>query len=313
MIKCETVSDLNNIVNNGKIRQLIQVCESLHEREFVKIAEAIRSCNARIVMIAGPSASGKTTSANRLACQLRTLGKEPIIISLDDYYIDRDNIRPGPDGTLDLEHINTIDTKLFRSDMEKLQQGKVIQLPAFDFITGRRSWQNRDLEMQENTVVIVEGLHGLNPILIPEKIDNSRIFRLYIIPLLQVKLDENTPIPTSFLRRLRRIVRDYRTRGSSVQQTISMWESVRRGENRWIFPFQENADMVFNSATLYELAILKKHSEKLFAEVDPSDHCYEHVAEMLKILDGVEQADVDNEIPPTSIVREFIGNNTFYI
>ena len=167
--------------------------------------------------------------------------------------------------------------------------------------------------MGNNAVIIVEGLHALNPILLPEELDMRYVFRLYIIPLLNIKLEDGKPIATSFLRRLRRIVRDYKTRGTSVKQTMEMWNSVRRGENRWIFPYQQYADMVFNSATHYELAVLKKHSLPLLMQVGPEDICFEQVQDILKILNSIQQADVDNEIPPTSIVREFIGNNTFYI
>ena len=233
-------------------------------------------------------------------------------MSLDDYYIDRDKIAPGPDGKLDLEHINTIDVALFRENMARLLAGDAVELPCFNFVTGRREWKGRILALQENSVIIVEGLHGLNPAMLPDNVDKSLIFRLYVSPLLPLNLDDHNRIPTSYLRLLRRIVRDYETRGSSVQHTLSMWDSVRRGEQRWIFPYQENADVIFNSSTLYELAVLKKHIFPLLTAVQPEDECYDAVRNIVKILNYIQQADVDDEIPPTSLVREFIGGNTFY-
>lgn len=233
-------------------------------------------------------------------------------MSLDDYYIDRDQIPPGPDGKLDLEHINTIDTELFREHLEKLLRGEQIQIPSFDFITGKRVWKEHYLRLEEETVIIVEGLHALNPVLLPATMDTDLVFKLYVSPLLPLNLDDHNRIPSSMLRLLRRIVRDYETRGSSVEKTMAMWDSVRRGEKRWIFPFQENADMIFNSSTLYELAVLKKHIYPLLKEVPPEEACYEQVRGIVKILNYVLEADVDDEIPPTSLVREFIGGNSFY-
>ena len=312
LMECETVADLNDLTTTGRIRELIRVNEALHEKRYAQVADMICQRGARAVMLAGPSSSGKTTSANRLATQLRVHGKKPILMSLDDYYIDRDKILPGPDGKLDLEHINTIDTDLFRRDMGKLLVGEEVELPSFNFLTGKREWRGHRLQLHKDSVIIVEGLHGLNPVMLPENIDRNLIFRLYVSPLLPLNLDDHNRIPTSYLRLLRRIVRDYETRGSSVQQTLSMWDSVRRGEKRWIFPFQENADVIFNSSTLYELAVLKKHIFPLLTAVQPEDDCYEAVRNIVKVLNYIVEADVDDEIPPTSLVREFIGGNSFY-
>ena len=312
LMECETVADLNGLTTSGRIRELIRVNEALHERRFSQVADMVCQRGAKVVMLAGPSSSGKTTSAHRLATQLRVHGKKPILMSLDDYYINRDTIAPGPDGKLDLEHINTIDVPLFREDMERLLSGETVELPSFNFLTGRREWKGHNLTLNENSVIIVEGLHGLNPALLPEHVDQQLLFRLYVSPLLPLNLDDHNRIPTSYLRLLRRIVRDYETRGSSVQHTISMWDSVRRGEHRWIFPYQENADVIFNSSTLYELAVLKTHIFPLLTAVQPEDECYDEVRNIVKILNFVQQADVDDEIPPTSLVREFVGGNTFY-
>ena len=312
LMECETVADLNDLTTSGRIRELIRVNEALHEKRCSQVADMVCQRGAKAVMLAGPSSSGKTTSANRLATQLRVHGKKPILMSLDDYYIDRDKITPGPDGKLDLEHINTIDTDLFRADMAKRLAGEEVELPSFNFKTGRREWKGEKLRLQDTSVIIVEGLHGLNPVMLPDNVDRNLIFRLYVSPLLPLNLDNHNRISTSYLRLLRRIVRDYETRGASVQRTLSMWDSVRRGERRWIFPYQENADVIFNSSTLYELAVLKKHIFPLLTEVQPEDECYDEVRNIVKVLNYIQQADVDDEIPPTSLVREFIGGNTFY-
>ena len=312
LMECETVADLNELVENGGIRELIRINEALHEKKFSAISDMICERGVKAVMLAGPSSSGKTTSANRLSTQLRVHGKKPILMSLDDYYVDRDKIAPGPDGKVDLEHINTIDTELFGQHLEALLRGDEVELPSFNFKKGRREWLGHKLRLDEKSVIIVEGLHAMNPVLLPEGLDSSLVFRLFVTPLLPLNLDNHNRIPSSYLRLLRRIVRDYETRGSSVAHTLDMWQSVRAGEERWIYPFQENADVMLNSSTLYELAVLKKHIFPLLTEISPSDECYDQVRSIVKVLNFVHEADVDFEIPPTSLVREFIGGNTFY-
>ena len=312
LMECRTVADLNELVDSGRIRELIRVNEALHEKRYSHVADLVCQRGAKAVMLAGPSSSGKTTSANRLATQLRVHGKIPILMSLDDYYIDRDQITPGPDGKMDFEHINTIDTALFGEHMARLFEGEEVEIPSFNFKTGRREWRGHKMRMHHDTVFIIEGLHALNPLLLPKDLDGKFVFRLYVSPLLPLNLDDHNRIPTSYLRLLRRIVRDYESRGTSVEGTIGMWASVRAGEERWIFPFQENADVIFNSSTLYELAVLKKHIFPLLTAVPPEHECYDEVRAIVKVLNFVQEADVDDEIPPTSLVREFIGGNTFY-
>lgn len=312
LMECETVADLNELVDSGKIRELVRINEALHEKRFSLIADEICLRGAKAVMLAGPSSSGKTTSANRLSTQLRVHGKKPILMSLDDYYVDRDKIAPGPDGKIDLEHINTIDTELFGQHLEMLLRGEEVELPSFNFKKGRREWLGHKLRLSEKSVIIVEGLHAMNPVLLPEGLDPNLVFRLFVTPLLPLNLDNHNRIPSSYLRLLRRIVRDYETRGASVAHTLDMWQSVRAGEEKWIYPFQENADVMFNSSTLYEIAVLKKHIFPLLTEIEPSDECYDQVRSVVKVLNFVHEADVDFEIPPTSLVREFIGGNTFY-
>jgi len=313
LMHCSVAADLNDLVREEKLRSLIRINEALHEKEYARIADEIVSRDARAILIAGPSSSGKTTSANRLCTQLRVLGKSPVLLSLDDYYIDRDKIEREPDGSIDLEHIRTIDTKLFSEHLARLLAGETVEIPRFDFLIQRRVMDGSHmLRIDENTPLVIEGLHGLNPALLGDSVDKSRIFRLYVSALTTLNLDDHNRIPTTQIRLLRRIVRDYETRGASVEQTLSMWASVRCGEERWIFPYQEEADAIFNSALVYEPAVLKKHIFPLLNRVRPESPYYEEVRSIVKFLNYFLEADVEDEIPPTSVLREFVGGNTFY-
>ena len=312
LMHCRCVADLHDMVENGSIRELIRVNEALHERSFAATATEIVNRGARAVLIAGPSSSGKTTSANRVATKLRVLGKTPILLSLDDYYIDRQYIHPDENGEIDYEHINMIDVPQFNADLEALLNGERVEIPHFDFKTGSRQMLGHFVQLSEDSLLIIEGLHGLNPQLLTPRIDKRLIFKLYVSALTTLNLDDHNRIPTTDVRLLRRMVRDYETRGASIERTLGMWDSVKRGERRWIFPYQESADEIMNTSLVYELAVLKKHIYPLLQAVQPDSPCYDEVINTIKFLNYISDAAVEDEIPPTSILREFVGGNTFY-
>lgn len=312
LMHCAVVADLNDMVLNGEVRTLIRVNEALHEKRFAQLADEIIARKARAILIAGPSSSGKTTSANRLCTQLRVHGKTPILVSLDDYYLNRDQLVPGPDGKIDLEDIATIDVPQFQEDLTRLLRGEEVELPKFDFIHQQRCATGHKLRIDENTPLVIEGLHGLNPMLLPDAVDKKLIFRLYVSALTTLNLDDHNRVPTTYLRLLRRMVRDHETRGASVERTLSMWDSVRAGEEKWIFPFQEDADAIFNTTLIYEPAVLKKYIFPLLSSVQPESIYYDEARSIVKFLNYFVEANVEDEIPPTSILREFVGGNTFY-
>ncbi len=312
LMGCSVVAELNELASEGRLRELIRVNEGLHEKRFSQISDDIISRGAKIVLIAGPSSSGKTTSANRLCVQLRVHGKKPMLISLDDYYLDRDTLTPDENGEIDLENINTIDCERISSDVAALIKGGTVNIPRFDFKLQKRVDSDKFITLDEDSVLVIEGIHGLNPQLLSDDVDKRYIYRMYVSALLPLNLDNHNRIPTTYLRLLRRIVRDYETRGSSVERTLSMWASVRRGEEKWIFPYQEYADVIFDSSLVYELCFLKRHVYPLLKEVRPGSPHYEEARYIVKILNYICESDVEDEIPPTSILREFIGGNTFY-
>ena len=312
LMHCSTVADLNAMVENGSVRELIRVNEALHERRFAEIATMVFRKGAKAVLLAGPSSSGKTTSANRLATQLRVLGKSPILLSLDDYYIDRKYVKPDENGEYDYEHLNMIDVEQFNIDLEKLLEGETVEIPSFDFASGSRIYNGHYVSLSDNSILIIEGLHALNPALLTPAIDKQQIFKLFVSALTTINLDNHNRIPTTDVRLLRRMVRDYLTRGSTIERTLDMWESVQRGERRWIFPYQEGADAIMNTALVYELCVLKKHIYPLLNEVRPDSPSYDEVHRIIKFLNYIQDAAVENEIPPTSILRDFVGGNAFY-
>ncbi len=312
LMNCSCAVELNRRVQNGSIHELIRVNEALHERAYANIADAAAARGAKALMIAGPSSSGKTTSANRIATQLRVLGLDPVMLSLDNYYIDRDKIPANEHGEKDLEHINTLDIERFSADLESLLDGRETLVPKFDFKTGKRAPEGDIYKLHSDQPIIIEGIHGLNPLLISDDIDQNKILRVYVSALPTMNLDDHNRIKTTDVRLLRRLVRDYQTRNAPMEQTLSMWQSVRRGEERWIFPYQENADIIFNTTLHYEISVLKKYVYPLLLEVKPESKYFCRARNIVKFLNYFMDADVEDEIPPTSILREFIGGNVFY-
>lgn len=312
LMTCSTANELNTRVRNGSVRELIRVNEALHEKMFAKTADEIISRKARAVLIAGPSSSGKTTSANRIATQLRAEGLDPIMISLDNYYADRAVCPRDEKGNYDFEHIDALDVGRFNHDLELLMEGEEVEVPVFDFIEGKPKDRGHVMKCGRDQLLIIEGIHGLNPRLLSDSIDQEKVFRVYVSALTTINLDDHNRVRTTDLRILRRLVRDYETRGASMERTLSMWPSVRRGEKRWIFPFQEKADMILNTILHYEPAIMKRHVYPLLLTVPPESEHYCMARSIVKYLNYFLEANVEDEIPPTSVLREFIGGNTFY-
>lgn len=312
LLRCANVADLNEMAQTGSLRELVRVSEALHEKSYAGIADNIVKRGARAVMVAGPSSSGKTTSANRLYTHLRVLGKNPVLISLDNYYIDRDKLIPDEKGEVDLESIDTLDIELFNINLERLLAGDRVETPVFDFKTGSRLPTGREIQVGKDESLIIEGIHGLNQRMLNPSIPQDSVFRVYVSALTTLNLDDHNRIRTTDIRLLRRMVRDYETRGAAVEHTMSMWPSVQRGEKTWIFPYQEQADALFNTALVYEPAVLKRHIFPLLLMVTEESPYYAAVRSVIKFLNYFQEADVEDEIPPTSILREFIGGNTFY-
>ena len=308
-----TVGHLNEKVLAGDASELIKVAEAFHEKKIARIADQIEQANiskgTRVVLISGPSSSGKTTTAKRLGIQLRILGLDPVLISLDDYFVDRERTPKDENGDYDYEALEAIDLKLLNSDLERLIAGESVDVPRYDFITGTRQWHETPLKLNERSILIMEGIHGLNPKLTPS-IPRDQKFCIYVSCLTSVAMDNLSRIPTSDNRMLRRITRDYATRGSNALATLQRWPSVRRGEEKHIFPYQENADVMFNSSLFYEISVLRQKVEPILREVSDTEPEYGEVRRLLKFLDNFIPISPD-EIPPTSVLREFIGGSSF--
>lgn len=307
------VGKLNEKVLSGEVVDLINLSEALHERKYADIADQIyaRRDSVKIVFIAGPSSSGKTSTSKRLALQCRILGLNPKVIELDNYFVDREFTPRDEKGEYDFECLEAMDLKLLGRQLNDLLDGKEVEIPRFDFVDGRKYFEGNMMSLHEKDILIMEGIHALNPAMIPG-VDPSRVFRVYASALTSLSIDENNNISTSDNRLLRRMVRDNRTRGVVPESTIMRWQSVRRGENRNIFPFQENADAVFNSAHIFELPVLKYYAEPLLRRISPTSPAYVEAARLLKFL-GYIVAMTPAEIaaiPPTSILREFIDGQT---
>lgn len=304
-----TVGDFNTACRAGHATELINVSEALQEKCIVGIADDIHRRGARIVLIAGPSSSGKTTFSKRLSIQLMTNGLRPVALSLDDYFVDRELTPRDEHGEYDFESLYAIDLPYFNAQLNALLQGEEVELPRFDFTTGKRVLTGKHLQISDNTVLILEGIHALNPELTDHIAEDAK-YKVYVSALTSIMLDDHNYIPTTDNRLLRRILRDYKYRGYSAEATISRWPSVRKGEEKWIFPFQEHADAMFNSALLFELAILKGYLMPILEQVKENCPEYSEAYRLHKFLQYFESIP-DNDLPPTSLLREFLGGSSF--
>lgn len=313
MLGVRGVGSLNEKVISGGMTELINLSEAFKERKFAEVAGQIyeRRANVKIVFIAGPSSSGKTSSSKRLALQCRNLGLNPKVIELDNYFVEREQTPRDQNGDYDFECLGAMDLKLLGEQLNALLDGKEVEIPRFDFKAGKKLFEGKTMQLQDKDILIMEGIHALNPAMIPD-VDSSKVFRVYVSALTSLSLDENNNISTSDNRMLRRMIRDNRTRGIIPEETITRWASVRRGENRNIFPFQENADAVLNSAHIFELPILKYYAEPLLRRISPLSPAYTDATRMLKFLSSITVLNPSEiaAVPPTSIIREFIDGQT---
>lgn len=311
IIGVATVSDLNKIIKKGKFKDLVNIMEALHEKKIARIADQIaeEKDKNKIILIAGPSSSGKTTFAKRLSIQLRVNGINPVSISTDDYFVDREKTPRDENGEYDFESIEAIDLELLNEDLLALLQGEKVEIPTFNFLTGRREYRGNYIQVDREHPIIIEGIHSLNDRL-TEFIPENNKFKIYISALTQINIDRHNRIPTTDNRLLRRMVRDNFFRNRSAASTLEWWPAVRKGEEMNIFPFQENADVMFNSGIVYELAILKKYATPLLKQITPEDEYYYQAERLLELLDCFLPMDED-AVPGNSILREFIGGSIF--
>ncbi len=305
-----TIGDLNEAIDKGRTNLLIQVSEALQEKKIGKIADEIANRKGiRMVLIAGPSSSGKTTTCKRLSVQLLTNGIKPVPISLDDYFVDREKTPRDESGDYDFEHLHALNLPLLNEQMNALFNGKEVELPRYDFPTGKSLMSGRRLQLHDDEILVVEGIHALNPELM-STVPQEQIFRVYASALTTLLLDNHNYIPTTDNRLLRRIIRDHKYRGVSAMETIRRWPSVRAGENKWIFPFQENADQMFNTAMLFELAVIKRQAEPLLEQVPENCPEYAEAYRLRKFLKYIHPI-AEDQLPPTSLLREFLGGSSF--
>ncbi|NDW18357.1 nucleoside kinase [Dysgonomonas sp. 216] len=312
IINLRNVGDLNKVNEEGMTSGVIKVSEALQEKTIADIASQISARyknGVRVVLVAGPSSSGKTTFRKRLEVQLMTNLLKPVGLSLDDYFVDREHTPKDENGNFDFESLYALDLDLFNSDVKKLLQGEEVSIPSFNFTTGKREYKGHTLKIDKHSILVIEGIHGLNPEL-TRQIDDSSKFMIYVSALTAISLDNHNWIPTTDNRLLRRMVRDYKYRNYSPIDTLSRWGSVRKGEEKWIFPYQENADVMFNSAMIYELAALRRYAEPILLQVPKNVPEYAEAYRLLKFL-GYFNYINDRELPPTSLLREFLGGSSF--
>ena len=313
LMEVSNVADLNNSIVEGKFGDLIRINEALHEKKIAQIADQIyhKMDKVKVVLIAGPSSSGKTSFANRLCIQLRALGVKPHKVSLDDYFINREDTPLDENGKKNFERIEALDLKLLNDDLKKIIAGEKVELPFYNFVTGKREYNGDFVQLGEGEILVMEGIHGLNDRLTPE-IPAENKFKIFISAITQLNIDDHNRISTSDSRLIRRMVRDFQFRGRSAATTISSWNEVTQGEEDNIFPFQENADAVFNSATLYELSVLKQYAEPQLFAIDPSMPEYVTAKRLIKFL-GYFLAAPGLEIPNNSLIKEFVGGSCFKV
>jgi uridine kinase len=311
IMKLNNVGEFNEACQNNQSFNLIKVSEALHEKKVASIADMISQHPKKVkfVLISGPSSSGKTTFSKRLSVQLMVSGLKPSVLSLDNYFVNRDDTPKDENGDWDFEHLHALDLKLLNQHLKQLMNGEEIEIPSFNFEEGKRHFKGERLDLKDDGILVIEGIHGLNPELIYD-IPREITFKIYVSALTTIAIDNHNWIPTTDTRLLRRIIRDFRYRNYSARETINRWPSVRRGEEKWIFPYQENADVMFNSALLFELAVLKRYAEPILAEVPKYCDEYTEAHRLLKFLNYFTPI-YDREIPPTSLLREFVGGSSF--
>ncbi len=310
IVSVSNVFELNDEIEKNNYKELMILGEALHEKKVAQIADQITQLDKKVILIAGPSSSGKTTFANRLRIQLMVNGYNPITLSTDDYFVDREFTPRDENGDFDFESIDAVDVNLFNEHLAALVDGKCVELPTFNFVEGKKEYNGKFLQIHEHQPIIIEGIHGLNERL-TSQIDHEHKFKIYISALTQLNIDDHNRIPTTDSRLIRRIVRDSKYRGHNAKRTIQLWASVRRGEEKNIFPFQEEADVMFNSALSFELAVLKKHAEPLLQAIESDCEEYKEAKRLLKFLSYFESIDDDQLVPITSILKEFIGGSYF--
>ena len=304
------VSDVNRMISEGKIVDMIMVAEAFQEKRIASVAEAIsKRPGIKMVLISGPSSSGKTTTCKRLSVQLGVLGYHPVQISVDDFFVERDETPKDKDGNYDFEALEAIDLPLFNKTLSELIEGKRVELPTFNFALGKKEWKGKSIQLDENSIMVIEGIHCLNPKL-TEQVSDDVKFKIFVSALTSISIDRQNPIPTTDNRLIRRIVRDFNYRGYSAQETLSRWASVRNGEEKNIFPYQENADEMINTSLIFELGVLKPYASFILRAVPETAVEYAEAVRLLKFLSYFKYISEDN-IPGTSILREFVGGSKF--
>ena len=311
-LEIDNVGELNDIIINNKINNIIQVSEAIHERKMIELVQDIerRKDSVRMVLIAGPSSSGKTTFAQKLGVQLKLMGFNPITISMDNYFVERVDNPLDEDGNYDFECVEALDRDLFNSQMRDLIEGKTVELPRFDFIHGKKEYKGDFLKLEKNDILIVEGIHALNPILTEFTPDKNK-YKIYIAPIATLSIDGYTKVSSTDTRLLRRMVRDYNTRGHGVERTFELWKNVKKGEEKYIFPFVDTVDFIFNSSLVYETSVMKTFAQPLLLQVDINSVYYSEARRLYEYLNNFLPIETSN-IPVDSIIREFIGNGCFY-